>query len=217
MYQEVVYWSGIKQGVEDFVKQCQICQQAKHENNHPSDTLQPLPAPDDAWEEFTMYFIEDLPKSETYNVILVIVDRLTKYAHFLPLRHPFTTTQVAKSFLDNVVKLHGVLRSNVSDQDKVFTRHFLHELFQAVGTKLHYSTAYHPQMDGQTERVNQCLEIYLRCAAHNCPRKWKAWLPMAELWYNSSFHSSLGCSPFKALYGAQGWKHSDPRVLTRIR
>lgn len=150
-----------------------------------------------------MDFIEGLPKSETYDVILVIVDRLTKYAHFLPLRHSFTATQVAKSFLDNVMKLHGVPKSIISNRDKVFTSHFWRELFQAVGTKLHYSTVYHPQMDGQTKRVNQCMEMYLRCVVHNFPRKWKAWLSMAEFWYNLSFHSSLRCSPFKALYGME--------------
>lgn len=142
---KLFYWSGLKQGVEDFVKQCQICQQAKHEHTHPAGTLQPLPIPEGAWQDLSMDFIEGLPKSETYDVILVIVDRLTKYAHFLPLRHLFTATQVAQSFLDNVVKLHGVPKSIVSDRDKVFTSNFWQALFQAVGTKLNYSTAYHPQ------------------------------------------------------------------------
>ena len=77
----------------------------------------------------------------------------------------------------------------------------LQELFTALGTKLLHSTAYHPQTDGQTERINQCLEMYLRCAVQQSPQQWKKWLPLAELWYNSTFHTALGCSPFKALYG----------------
>jgi hypothetical protein len=110
---------------------------------------------------------------------------------------------VANTFLDNVVKLHGVPVSIISDRDAIFTSKFWRQLFKAVGTKLSYSSAYHPQTDGQSERVNQCLEQYLRCATHATPKQWRKWLPMAEFWYNSSFHTSLGCSPFKALYGVE--------------
>jgi transposase InsO family protein len=197
------YWPGIKQQVEDWVKQCQLCQQAKHENTLPAGLLQPLPVPTRAWSDITMDFIDGLPKSEGYEVILVVVDRLTKYSHFIPLRRPYTAFSVATAFLDNVVKLHGVPASIVSDRDRVFTSTFWRQLFKVVGTKLSYSTAYHPQTDGQSERVNQCLEQYLRCAAHDSPTKWRKWLPMAEFWYNSSFHTSLGCSPFQALYGVE--------------
>lgn len=197
------YWPGIKKQVEDWVRQCQLCQQAKHENTLPAGLLQPLPIPTRPWSHITMDFIDGLPKSDGFEVILVVVDRLTKYAHFIPLRHPYTAFQVATAFLDSVVKLHGVPASIVSDRDRVFTSHFWRQLFKAVGTKLSYSTAYHPQTDGQSERVNQCLEQYLRCAAHDSPAKWRKWLPMAEFWYNSSFHTSLGCSPFKALYGIE--------------
>uniref|UniRef100_A0A453A0F2 Integrase catalytic domain-containing protein n=1 Tax=Aegilops tauschii subsp. strangulata TaxID=200361 RepID=A0A453A0F2_AEGTS len=96
---------------------------------------------------------------------------------------------------------HGLPLSIVSDRDKVFTSAFWKELSRVWGTELQMSTTYHPQTDGQTERVNQCLETYLRCAVHDCPAKWNSWLPQAEFWYNSSFHSALGCSPYKALYG----------------
>lgn len=88
----------------------------------------------------------------------------------------------------------------ISDRDRIFTSHFWRDLIKAVGTQLHYSTAYHPQTDGQSERVNQCLEQYLRCAVQDNPKFWKKWLGLAEFWYNSSFHTALGCSPFKALY-----------------
>ncbi|WVZ53938.1 hypothetical protein U9M48_004823 [Paspalum notatum var. saurae] len=174
------FWKGLRRDVEEFVQQCQICQQAKHELIHPPGLLQPLPVPDGAWKDLTMDFIEGLPKSEAYNTILVVVDRFTKVAHFLPLKHPFTASQVARIFLDNIVKLHGVPTSIVSDRDRIFLSHFWKELFQLLGTKLMPRTAYHPQTDGQSERVNQCLEMYLRCVIADSPADWKSWLSLAE-------------------------------------
>jgi hypothetical protein len=194
-------WKGMKKDMESFIQQCKICWQAKHESVHPAGLLQPLPIPQGAWQEITMDFIEGLPLSENCDTILVVVDRYTKYAHFLALKHPFTAKGVARLVMDNVVKLHGCPRTIVSDRDKVFLSMFWTELFTLLDTKLLKSSSYHPQTDGQSERVNQCLEMYLRCAVYDSPRKWKHWLSLAELWYNTSVHSSIGCSPFKALYG----------------
>lgn len=162
--------------------------------------MQPLRPPDAPWQDITLDFIEGLPNSEGANSVLVVVDRLTKYAHFLTLHHPYTATSVSKLFVDQIVRLHGVPLTIISDRDKIFTSHFWKELFKAMGTELHYSTAYHPQTNGQSERVNQCLEQYLRCAVQDNPKRWRRWIPMAEFWYNSSYHTALGCSPFKALY-----------------
>jgi hypothetical protein len=194
-------WKGMKTDVEDFVKQCHICQKAKGERVHPAGLLQPLPVPQGAWQDIAMDFIEKLPKSSGYDTILVVVDRFSKYAHFIALKHPFTTAQVAQVVLDQVVRLHGLPRSIVSDRDKIFTSIFWSQLFRLLGTKLSLITAYHPQTDGQSERVNQCLEMYLRCAVHNSPHQWKQWLALAEFWYNTSYHTTLGCSPFRVLYG----------------
>jgi hypothetical protein len=129
-------WSGMKTSVEDFVKQCVVCQQAKHLHSKPAGLLQPLPIREGIWRELTMYFVEGLPLSNGANVIMVVVDRLTKYAHLVPLKHPFTASTVAQVFLDSVVKLHGVPLSIVSDRDKIFISRLWKELFSALGTKL---------------------------------------------------------------------------------
>jgi hypothetical protein len=112
---KLFYWVGLKLAVELFVKQCQTCQQAKHSNSKPGGLLQPLPPPAAPWQEITMDFIEGLPMSDGANVILVVVDRLTKYSHFIPLHHPYTALSVSKAFVDTVVKLHGVPLTIISD------------------------------------------------------------------------------------------------------
>lgn len=173
-------WRGMKQAVEDFVRQCATCQHAKHEHLKTPGLLQPLPIPTEPWRDLTMDFVKGLPTSEGYEVIMVVVDRFTKYAHFVPLRHPFSAATVARAFWDNIIKLHGVPQSIVSDRDRVFTSAMWRGLLEAAGTKLSYSTAYHPQTDGQSERVNQCLEMYLRCAVHDSPKQWRQWLPTTE-------------------------------------
>jgi hypothetical protein len=198
---KMFWWKGLKNDVTLFVAQCQVCQQAKSERVHPPGLLQPLPIPTGAWEDVSMDFVEGLPKSEGFDTILVVVDRFSKYAHFISLKHPYTAQGVAQVFLDTVVKLHGAPKTIVLDRDKVFTSSFWTHLFQLMGVKLLFSTAYHPQTDGQTERVNQCLEQYLRCAVHDHPHKWRQWLALAEFWYNTTYHTALDCSPFKILYG----------------
>lgn len=148
-----------------------------------------------------MDFIEGLPHSSTKSVINVVVDRLSKYAHFIPLSHPYTATTVAQAFLDNIFRLHGIPSSIVSDRDKIFTSTFWKELFRLQGTTLCMSTAYHPQSDGQTEVVNRCVENYLRCLTSDRPSAWSKWLPLAEWWYNTTFHVSTSITPYEALYG----------------
>lgn len=198
---QLFYWPGMKLAVTQFVKACPVCQKNKTEHNMPAGLLQPLPLPEMAWSHITMDFVEGLPKSEGKDVIWVIVDRFTKYAHFIPLSHPFTADQILTQFLEHFYKLHGLPTVIVSDRDRIFTSSTWKEVFEKAGVKLHFSSAYHPQTDGQSERVNQCLENYLRCMTSSKPRKWKALLPHAEWWYNTTFHTSLGMSPYQALHG----------------
>lgn len=195
------YWPSMKSAILRYVQSCAICSQAKLDRAAYPGLLQPLPVPRSSWEVVSMDFVEGLPLSGSANAILVVVDKFSKYNHFLPLKHPFSASSVARLFMDNIFKLHGMPLRIVSDRDKVFTSRFWQLLFQLSGTELRMSTTYHPQTDGQTERVNQCLETYLRCFAHACPRKWSCWLSLAEFWYNSSYHSSLGRTPFEVLYG----------------
>lgn len=149
----------------------------------------------------TLDFIEGLPPSSSYKCILVVVDKFSKFAHFIKIAQPFTTHKVAQLFMENVYKLHGMAQALVSDRDKIFASRFWQELFRLSGTDLRLSSAYHPQSDDQTERVNQCIEAYLRCFIHSCPTKWSDWLHLAEFWYNTNYHSSLGKTPFEVLYG----------------
>nr|GEX01960.1 hypothetical protein [Tanacetum cinerariifolium] len=134
--------------------------------------LQPLHIPKTLWTSISMDFIEVLPKSHGYTVIFVVVDKLAKYRHFIPMAHPFTAVQVAQVFLNHVCNLHGVLESIVSDRDMVFLIIFWKEMFKLLHVKLLLSISYHPQIDGQTEVVNRCLEGYLRCMTGEHPKGW---------------------------------------------
>lgn len=148
-----------------------------------------------------MDFIISLPLSNGQTVILVVVDRLTKYAHFGALPLSFTAGKVAQLFAEMVVKLHGYPSTIVSDRDPIFISQFWKKLFELSGTKLHNSSAYHPQTDGQSEVVNRGLEQYLRIFCSSKPTSWKSFLSWAEFSYNSHFNQSLQMTSFKALYG----------------
>ena len=165
-----------------------------------------------------MDFIGGQPKSKGKDTILVVVDKLTKYAHFIPLGHPFTATEVAAVFLQEIVRLHGFLSSIVSDCDPLFLSNFWKALSKAVGTQLKFSSTYHPQTDGQTEVVNRCLEVCLQCITGTKPKKWASCLPWAEFWFNTNYIASSKMSPFKALYGHDPITFSrDPPFLPALK
>ncbi|KAD2804662.1 hypothetical protein E3N88_38039 [Mikania micrantha] len=206
-----LYWPGMTGSVKQFVRECDVCQRCKSSSLSPGGLLQPLDIPEAIWENLSMDFIVGLPTSKGFNVILVVVDRLSKYAHFLLLRHPYTAKTVAEVFVKDVIRHHGVPKSIVSDRDPLFLSKFWKEIFHSMGTKLHMSSAYHPESDGQTEVINRCLQAYLRCFAIDQPKNWALWLPWAEFWYNSTFHASTGTTPFEVVYG-----HRPPSILQFI-
>jgi hypothetical protein len=152
-------------------------------------------------DDISLDFIEGLPTSQGKDTIMVVVDRFSKSAHFLPLTHPFTAKTVANKFVEGIIKLHEIPISIFSDRDPIFISKFWQEFFKLSGTKLQLSFAYHPQTDGQTKVVNRCVEQYLHCFVHQWPRKWNCYLPWAEYWYNTTYHISAGMNSFQALYG----------------
>jgi transposase InsO family protein len=187
--------------VRDFVRACAVCQRNKSEHLQPGGLLQPLPVPSAVWADIAMDFVEALPKVHGKSVILTVVDRFSKAAHFIALGHPYTATSVARVFFSEIVRLHGFPSSIVSDRDPVFTSSFWRELFSLAGVKLQFSTAFHPQSDGQSEATNKIISMYLRCLVGDRPRTWLEWLPWAEFCYNSSYQQSLKTSPFEVVYG----------------
>ena len=135
-----------------------------------------------------MDFIEGLPPSNGKSTIFMVVDCLSKSTHFLALSHPYTAKMVAKKFVEGIVKLHGLPKAIISDRDPIFISHFWGEFFKMSGTKLHMSSAYHPQTDGQSEVVNRCIKQYLRYFVSQQPRKWSSFLPWAE--FGTTLHTT---------------------------
>ncbi|GAB2269904.1 hypothetical protein Dimus_038810 [Dionaea muscipula] len=193
-------WHGMKARIKAFLRECPICQRTKTEHSKPAGLLQPLPIPTLVWSDISMDFIDGLPPSGKTS-IMVVVDRLSMYGHFVAIRHPYTAFQVAQNFIAQIVHLHEFPSTIVCDRDPIFTSLFWKELFRSHQVKFNYSLAYHPQTDGQTEVINRTLEMYLRCFAHENPRQWLKWLPWAEFYYNTSYHTAIKHTPFEIVYG----------------
>ncbi|KAL0544114.1 hypothetical protein IC582_019225 [Cucumis melo] len=205
MYQDlkrVYWWRNMKREVAEFVSKCLVCQQVKAPRQKPAGLLQPLSIPEWKWENVSMDFISGLPRTlRGFTVIWVVVDRLTKSAHFVPGKSTYTASKWAQLYMSEIVRLHGVPVSIVSDRDARFTSKFWKGLQTAMGTRLDFSTAFHPQTDGQTERLNQVLEDMLRACALEFPSSWDSHLHLMEFAYNNSYQATIGMAPFEALYG----------------
>ena len=149
-----------------------------------------------------MDFVTGLPNtSNGNNTVWVIVDRLTKSAHFIPMKNTFSLEKLTKLYVKNIIRLHGTPVSIVSDRDARFTSRFWKSLQTVLGTELKFSTAFHPQTDGQSERVIQILEDMMRACVLDFQGSWENLLPTIEFAYNNSYQSSIGMAPFEALYG----------------
>jgi len=178
----------MKKNIAEFVAQCTSCQQVKIEHQKPGGLMQTIEIPTWKWEAINMDFIMGLPRSNRkFDSIWVIVDRLTKSAHFLPVRSTYTAEDYAKLYIKEIVRLHGVPVSIISDRGAQFIAHFC--------------TAFHPQTDGQAERTILTLEDMLRVCVLDFKRSWDEHLPLIEFEYNNSYHSSIQMAPYEALYG----------------
>ena len=196
------YWSGMKRHVRDFVRRCLTSQQVKAEHQRPAGLLQPLEIAEWKWEHITMDFVTHLPRtSRKHDAIWVIVDRLTKSAHFLAVRMTFTLEEFCRLYIREIVRLQGVPISIVSDWDPRFTAQFWKSFQKAMGTRLSMSISFHPQTDGQSEQTIQILEDMLRACVLDLKGSWEEHLPLVEFAYNNSYQASIQMAPFEDLYG----------------
>ncbi|GJW06954.1 putative reverse transcriptase domain-containing protein [Tanacetum coccineum] len=205
MYQDLkklYWWPNIKAEIATYVSKCLTCANVKIEYQKPSGLLVQLEIPQWKWENITMDFVTKLPRTTAgQDTIWVIVDHLTKSAHFLPMREDDTLEKLTRQYLKEVVSNHGVPVLIISVRDGKFTSLFWKSLHKAIGTRLDMSTAYHPETDGQSERTIQMLEDMLRACVLDFRKGWDKHLPLVEFSYNNSYHTSIKAAPFEALYG----------------
>ncbi|GKD49626.1 putative reverse transcriptase domain-containing protein [Tanacetum coccineum] len=205
MYQDMkklYWWPNMKADIATYVSKCLTCLKVKAEHQKPSGLLVQPEIPQWKWDNITMDFITKLPKTSSgYDTIWVIVDRLTKSAHFLPMRENDPMERLTRLYMKEVVTRHGIPVSIICDRDGRFTSNFWRSFQKALGTRLDMSTAYHPQTDGQSERTIQTLEDMLRACVIDFGNGWDRHLPLIEFSYNNSYHTSIKAAPFEALYG----------------
>lgn len=197
------YWPDMGDDIEAYVKSCYVCQMDKPERTREAGLLQPLPIPGRPWASISMDFLSGFPKVNEMSSVLVVEDRFTKYAIFIPAPATCTAEKAAELFLRHVVKFFGVPEDIVSDRDARFTGRFWTALFGLLGSELKFSTANHPQTDGQTERINALLEEYLRHYVSASQKNWLDLLDAAQFCYNLHKSSSTEHSPFELAYGYQ--------------
>ena len=213
------WWSKMKQDIARYIEECDVCRRVKAEHQKPAGLLQPLPIPEWKWDKIQMDFVTGLPKSQKGNdAIFVVIDQFSKVAHFLPVKETITASQLANLYISRIVSLHGIPKEISSDRGSIFTSKFWDSFQEAMGTHITWSTAYHPQSQGQVERVNQILEDMLRACVISFGKKWEESLPYAEFSYNNSYQASLKMAPFEVLYGRKcrtplNWSETGERAL----
>jgi hypothetical protein len=195
------FWPQIKRDVERFVSRCTTCQKAQSRLN-PHGLYMPLPVPSIPWADISMDFVLGFPRTKRgRDSIFFVVDRFSKMAHFIPCHKSDDATHIADLFFKEIVRLHSMPSTIVSDRDAKFLSHFWHTLWNKLGTKLLFSTSCHPQTDGQTEVVNRTLGTMLRVVLKKNLKLWEECLPHVEFAYNRAKHSTTKVSPFQVVYG----------------
>jgi hypothetical protein len=193
------------------VDRCRIFQHSKGRKQN-AGFYQPLPILERPWDEVSMDFVLGLPRTQRCcDSIFVVVDRFSKMAHFIPCQKTSDATHIANLFFKEVIRLHGLPRSIVSDRDTKFIGNFWRTLWKKLGTNLSFSSAYHPQTDGHTKVVNRSLGELLRSLVTEHHNQWDNILPQAEFVYNDSVNRSTGQIPFQVVYGMQ------PRGISELR
>jgi hypothetical protein len=224
MYQDLkqhYWWTKMKIEIARYVAKCDTCRRVKAIHMKAVGPLQLLPIPSWKWEDISMDFIVGLPKtSKGFDSIWVIIDRLTKTTHFLPVKMDHPVVVYAQLYIARILSLHGIPKTIVSDRGPQFVSKFWKELHKSLGTKLLHSSVYHPQTNGQTKRVNQILEDMLRACVLEFQQKWDDCLPLAEFSYNNSYQESIQMAPFEALYGRRcrtplNWSEPGERWVFR--
>ena len=194
-------WPSMRRDTKNFVSQCTLCARNKPSRHRPYGLLQPLPIPERPWHSVSMDFIEQLPPSNGYTAILVVIDRLTKESVFIPTTDNATAIDVADAFVTHIFAKHGIPLHVSSDRGSEFTSHFFRSLGSLLHMRLHFTSGHRPSANGQVERINSTLEQYLRIYCNYQQDNWSKLLPLAEFAYNNAPHASTGVSPFFATRG----------------
>ena len=185
---KVYFWPTMRKNIAEYLNKCLECQQVKVEHRHPAGLLQPIPVPEWKWEVISLDFITGLPRTTRQNdSIMVVVDRLSKSAHFIHVQSTYMTVQIADIFMKEIFRLHGIPKIVISDWDVKFTFSFWKSLFIGLGTQINFNTTYHPQSDEQMERVNQVLEDMLHMYVMQQPTKWEDYLHLVDFSYNNGY------------------------------
>jgi transposase InsO family protein len=200
-------FKNMKEKVTSYIKKCADCQKNKHSTHAPYGEMQPMELPSEPWTDISMDFVTGLPSSKdpatelSYDSILVIVDRFTKYALMIPFRRDYTAVQLAHVLKDRLIRDHGIPKTIISDRDKLFTSNYWATLMAEIGIQRKLSTAYHPQTDGQTERTNRTMKTYLKIYSNHSQNNWVSLLPMAQMAYNDKRSEATGQTPYFANHG----------------